>query len=666
MYLFSLLLASVLLRPTFCSCSVEVDSVYANPQIEYRQAGGKWIKDKAIDGNILGLEEDTAYEVIVRSRGKIVGKGTFRTWKTDVPVARTVELDPATLETPYLINGKGTADGWIQYKIKGGEFFNPKAEATFIVDGAEYVLLDDMTLRGAKESRTVVEIRNSRAVRVRNCDFADWGRTGYPQYNHFSKRGYSTGCGHIYDKDGKNINRDAAVNIYRGASEVVVERCYFHDATPHTNSWYYSHPAGSQCIFMYSPDHSTVIRYNDFIGSDTRRFNDCVEGDANFFPDGGFNRDADIYGNFFILSNDDSIELDGGQRNVRCFSNRCEANLCGVSIQGCMVSPTFVYDNLFSGMCDEFGLTGQTVKTSYKNGPGARGYVFGNIFWGAGSGINMRRDLSLDIHDNVFCGRQRVGHMDEASLSREYDNRFGVEIEEKDLDVNYPRRDLPFTLSRARVDVGLDHKPLFIAINGTLPEGCVVRQPSTTDWFRAELVEGGVKVTFLEEKMQKRHNYRGAFIVRTPEGLSRGVSLYASTEFVPPFESARKYDKAEYARVNITGEQTDTVRFHVGYPGRFWFYVYGRNAKGNDFKKDAHIWTSFDGGKMVETCLSFYGYNSWAMYKPDRGTFWTGVQHFDLDKGEHTIVLKGTRGVIIEGAVMTDSPKSFEPNRDCD
>ena len=661
-----MLVATMLIRPTFCSCSVEVDSVYTNPQIEYRQAGGKWIKGAAIDGNILGLEEDTAYEVVVRNNGKVVEKGSFRTWKTVVPVARTIELDPESIKPPYIIDAKGAADGWIQYKIKGGEFFNPTENATFIVDSAEYVLLDNMILRGAKECREVIEIHNSKGVRVRNCDFSGWGRTGYPQYNYFSKRAYSTGMGHIYDKDGKHVNGDAAIGIHRGSSEVVVERCYFHDATPHTNAWYYSHPAGSECIFMHCPDHSTVIRYNDFIGSDTRRFNDCVEGEGNFFPDGGFNRDADIYGNFFIFSNDDSIELDGGQRNVRCFGNRSEAGLCGVSIQGCEVGPSFVYDNLFSGMCDEFGITGQTLKTSYKNGPGARSYIFGNTFWGAGSGVGMRRDLKLVIHNNVFCGRQRVGHKDEAGLSEEFDNQFGVNIEEKDLDVSYPRRDLPFTLERARIDVGLNHEPLFIKTIGTLPEGCVIRQPAATDWFKAELVEGGVRVTFLEDKMQKRHNYRGAFIVRTPEGLSRGVSLYAATEFVPPFESHRKYDKAQYAKLNIKGEQTDSVSFYVNYPARFWIMLYARNNKGSDYCKPVDIWSSFDGGEMVKSSLQCYGYNSWSMFKPDRGVFWTGVQHFDLDKGDHTIVIKGTKNLIIEGAVITDSPKSFEPNRDCD
>ena len=64
---------------------------------------------------------------------------------------------------------------------------------------------------------------------------------------------------------------------------------------------------------------NTVIRYNEFIGSDAHRFNDAVEGWGNFHPRGGFNQDAEIYGNFMIFCNDDNIELDVGQQNVLCF-----------------------------------------------------------------------------------------------------------------------------------------------------------------------------------------------------------------------------------------------------------------------------------------------------------------------------------------------------------
>ena len=146
------------------------------------------------------------------------------------------------------------------------------------------------------------------------------------------------------------INFDGAIKIHKGSSCVVVERCYVHDPAGRTNSWRYSHPSGAEALVMYKPDHSTVVRYNDFVGGDDiHRFNDAIESLGNFDKDGGFHRDADINGNFMIFCNDDCMEMDGGQRNVRCFGNRFESSLVGVSIQGCMQSPSFLYDNVFSG-----------------------------------------------------------------------------------------------------------------------------------------------------------------------------------------------------------------------------------------------------------------------------------------------------------------------------
>jgi len=652
--------ATILFRPTFCSCAVEVNSKIESPRIEYREAGKQWIKNKALDNNIMGLKEDTAYEVQVFSGNKLVEKGSFRTWKTDVPVARTIELDPETLETPYLINEKGRENGWIRYTIKGGEFYNPNDVATFLVDGAEYVLLDNMVLRGAEESKDVINIKNSRGVRVRNCDIAGWGRVGKPDFTRVE--GYAPGNGRIIDKKGKSINGDAAIRISKGASEVVVERCYIHDARPKTCSWYYCHPAGSEAVWMDRPDHSTVLRYNDFIGADAHRFNDCVEGSGNFYPDGGFNRDADIYGNFMIFANDDCIELDGGQRNVRCFENRFEGALCGVSTQGCMVSPSFVYNNLFSGMGEEFSKSGQTIKTS-RNGEGARCYVFDNMMWGRGSGISMKKDCDFHVYNNTFCGKQGIHNLEECPNCEAKDNKLGVELEEKDLDPSYPVRDLPFILDRVRVSVGLSREPLTIKIKGTVPEGTRILRPEASDWFDAEFVAGGIKVIFHDDKMQHRHNYRGAFIVRTPEGLSRGVSLYAETAFIPPYECHQDGEIAIYDNnFSIEGKgKTATATFKVEKAGRYWCLLYGSIGKESTIR-NAKVNISVDGAEEIASSQNMYGYNTWSMVRANPSKAMVYVQHYDFEPGVHTFKITTLAGAKFSGAVLTDSPLSFEPN----
>ena len=137
-------LISLLLRPTFNSCTVEVPDSLKHCKIEYRQSGGKWMSADPFRGSLLGLKEDTRYEVRFRSGKKVLSKETFRTWKTDAPVAEVIEIDPATFKAPYLINAKGSEDGWIRYVVKGGCLHNSSPVPTFEVKDAEYILIDDM------------------------------------------------------------------------------------------------------------------------------------------------------------------------------------------------------------------------------------------------------------------------------------------------------------------------------------------------------------------------------------------------------------------------------------------------------------------------------------------------------------------------------------------
>jgi len=657
----SILIASLLLRPTFNACSVESELIGPSTAIEYRSEGGAWTKVESFHGSLMGLSEDCTYEVRLSEGSSILAEGSFRTWKSDVPVAKTIELDPATFTPPMLIDAKGSPEGWIRYTFKGGSYHNPEEVPTFNVEGAEYVLLDDMTLTGAAESSNVIVIRGSSNVRVRGCDISGWGRHGIPDFR--AVPGYTPGNGRCVDKNGNVINRDGAILIGRGSSCVVVERCYMHDAIPHTASWFYSHPTGSECIWMDCPDHSTVIRYNDFVGSDSHCWNDCVEGNRNFYTDGGFNQDADIYGNFMIFANDDCIEIDGGQKNVRVFGNRFESALCGVSVQGCMVGPSFVYDNLFSGMGEEFAKTGQTIKTDRRNGPGARTFIWDNTFWGRGSGVTMRATLQAEVSGNTFCAGQQVKDIDASPSSSVKDNRMGVEIEEKNLDSSYPRRDLPFTLSAARISVGLSRKPVSISVNGKLPKDASIRKPQAFDWFDADIKKGKICVSFHDEKMQRRRLYRGAFLVSTPGGLSRPVSIYAETEFVPPYKADKPGDFAWYApdfKLEGRGESR-TVEFDIPEDGNWWIMLYGCGKHQGTRLDNAQIKVSVDGSEKQVSKQPVYGYPCWAMIVPDQKGL-TRVHHYYLRKGRHSITVSGSDKASFTGLVITDNPGSFEPN----
>ena len=103
----------ILLRPTFNSCGFyfgtdKVDS----PVLEFRKKGSsKWLEAltpvhftedgntttglvmNEYRGSIVKLEENTVYEVRFRDGDNTLKSGKFTTWKTDVPVAKTIFID---------------------------------------------------------------------------------------------------------------------------------------------------------------------------------------------------------------------------------------------------------------------------------------------------------------------------------------------------------------------------------------------------------------------------------------------------------------------------------------------------------------------------------------------------------------------------------------------
>ena len=760
-------MGELLLRPTFNACGFYygTDKV-DNPVLQFRKAGeSKWqdaftpvhfFEDQNTKsglvmneyrGSIVKLDENTVYEVRFCDGSNVLKSGKFTTWKSNVPVAKTVYID--NLDKQYVISAKGTPEGWIRYTTEKGKVLVNKSNKTpIVVRGAAYVLLDDMVIVGGP-SRDVISIEKSKAVRVRNCEITDWGRTGIQR---FDRKGQFF---ETLKKNGKpyeskySINFDGAISIRPGSSEVVVERCYIHDPLAHANSWFYSHPAGPEAIMCYKPDHSIVIRYNDFIGSDIHRFNDAVESSGNFHSNGGINRDADVYGNFMIYCNDDNIELDGGQQNVRCFWNRFEAALCGVSIQGCMTSPVYLFENIFFSMCEEFGGSGQTIKTGGgKHGINAHAFIFNNTLVGKGSGITMMNTLKSVVKNNVFSDGQNICQAARSPIS-EYESNsvanagkhgFGEGREEftttftdakkgiytpvdsaeavkianflpnggvrgayqKSNALDLPYRPVPFHLDRnSIVDVTVKNgkaNPASVKITCTVggknfKSAYSIRKNRVFDWFEVTPAKGVLKsgdkitftVKFIPEKMNQRHDYRGAFLLRTADGYSRGVSIYASTDFVQPFKLEKAGETAIYIdafkgkaytaknnKANTITVKEDALgkdgkvavvsprkvyEYKVNVPkaGRYYFMIHGYG------KSRPRLMVSVDKDKFESSRQQTFGYMSWTMLTPGRG-FGNMCRHYDLKHGVHTLRIKGDRSSFkFDGLVLTDSPASFEP-----
>ncbi|MFA7230788.1 MAG: right-handed parallel beta-helix repeat-containing protein [Victivallaceae bacterium] len=324
------------------------------------------ILDRMFRGSIVNLSENTEYEVkaeLLDSKGKILNtlNSIFKTWNSNVPVKKTVKLNSGPIQ---LTGVHGTPDGWIKY-VAGSEVINggTAEEAAIQIRQCSYLILEGLTITGGKLHG--IDILRSQNIRIVNCNISGWGRAGKQDFN---KKGF------YYDKDGNSIDFDNGVNIYNSGN-VVVERSYIHDPRGRSNSWFYAHPRGPQAVGVLSSG-CTVLRYNDFIGSDEHRWNDGVSGYGNGYKTGGFYRDAEVYGNMFAFGNDDGIEFDGGQMNCRFFKNKVEGFLCGISLAPNMLGPSYVYNNLFVNLED---IT-NSVGSVFKNGGGSS-YAAGTTFF---------------------------------------------------------------------------------------------------------------------------------------------------------------------------------------------------------------------------------------------------------------------------------------------
>lgn len=583
--------------PSFNACSFYLKAPQAAAvRVTYRQKGGDWlealqppyfVEDGMFRGSIVDLDEDTSYEIrIAADKGETLAQREFRTWQSDVPIARTVVLDEATFPGKLTIRDEGSPVGWIRYTARDGFVLrNDRAGPLLELTEAKYVILEGLTMRGGLQQ--AVSIVNCQHVRVVNCDIAGWGRIGTQRFDLDGK---------YYTEKGRAINWDSAILVSKSLG-TVVERCYIHDPVNTANPWYYSHPAGPQAVGIDKPT-STVIRYNDFIGSDLHRWNDAIEGTGNFHADGGFNRDADIYGNMMCFANDDALEIDGGQTNVRVFLNKFEGCLCGVSIQGCMSSPSYVFRNLLVNMGDENGVGGQTIKTStYANGQSAVSFIFNNTCFGNSSDLSLPHNLRIVARNNIFAGRSAISGRRQ---SRQSECDYNLLSTGEDGDEEHGIRGAPgfvnpaaglfeltdtspaigrgaaianfATAETSRVDMGaipfdsgliLPVRPIPVFLdqhqlefsreessratartvsarvdgNGFASKYSIA-QNEVFDWFRvvpsSGTLESGQDVTFtvtlVPEEMRDRPIYRGAFLVRLASGYSRPVMVYAHTD----------------------------------------------------------------------------------------------------------------------------------------
>lgn len=554
-------------------------------RIMYRKIPtGKWqdahppIRDND-DGNYRGslvnLEEGTQYVLRAYDGNKVYYSKPFRTRSNNIIIGKTIVLNKDNFKNNLSKIVSGTPHSWVRYTSKPGFVLTNDGKSPLLtIDNAKYVIFENLTLKGG--DRRAVILTNSSNITFRNCDISGWGRTGKQRFDLDGKYYTEDDC----------VNFDAAIHIGR-CRNTIIERCFIHDPRGRANSWQFAHPAGPEAITIGNCT-STIIRYNDFVGSDEHRWNDAVESRGNFSEVGGLSRDADVYGNFMIFSSDDCIELDGGQQNVRCFGNRFEGAYCGVSVQGCMKGPSYVFDNLINDMGDEFGLSGQSLKTSTgSGGKYAKCFVFHNTFAGTGNGTATIKYTPTEICNNIFADEcsltigkypwvnshnlvpVSVKGLGEGTIVSNEPGFIAPELgifapAEKSIARNkakkingfsrgntlgamqsnhyseqLPRRPLPVSVDAGTLK--FERGELEKHVTATACKSVAFRQSFTivktdaADWFEvfpsSGILQTGQSITFSvklkKERLPERRNWRGAFLIRFADGLSRPVAVYA-------------------------------------------------------------------------------------------------------------------------------------------
>ena len=382
-------------RPTFENCGYYINLLpeeykqKIKVEVFFRKKGDKTfrkalnpaevIQEHAWRGSLLMLAENTDYEfkaLITGDKGyKKELTGVFRTMNSNVP-CETVVLPAGPMKT---VLKSGTADKYIRYTSNGKVVKAPApgSAAVFAVNNLKYVVFDNMEV-DAKGAQNAFLINDSSDIIVRNCNIYNFGREpGQPKYS--SDLYYSGG---MQTKNGVLMYDDCAFRMSR-SKNILIERNYAHDPNFSAQTWLFAHPSGPGGLKAVECSNS-VVRYNDFIGRNEARFIDHVISPPNGSFYGGIYRDGDYYGNSFLLSNDDGAEIEAGAMNTRCYGNRIEQVLSGISTGPITMGPTYLFGNLYTNPGDEEGSSSQP----YKNGGGS-------------DGLNWTRGMLFMMHNSV-------------------------------------------------------------------------------------------------------------------------------------------------------------------------------------------------------------------------------------------------------------------------
>ncbi len=288
-------------------------------------------------GSLVLLAPGTAYEVEAtvadaQGRDPAVSRIEAQTWPEDFPVAETAWIEPGVQKKPLAIGRSGSATGYLLFSARPGR----EKETVIDVEGnednnvtisANYVIVRGLVLRNARTH--AIEIQRGHHIVVERCEITGWGRPGGSEKSDLDAGVYAR---QRRDPIARIVVQDNAIGPPRGCA----------------NPWGQGHPLGPQAISFVETDGNHVIRYNTLASDAAHRYNDAVGGGWNSGPKGAPHRDSDIYGNLIAHANDDGIEAEGQNINIRIWGNKTENTFVGIALAPTIKGPCYVFRNVIT------------------------------------------------------------------------------------------------------------------------------------------------------------------------------------------------------------------------------------------------------------------------------------------------------------------------------
>ena len=294
-------------------------------------------RNRECRGSIVLLAPATTYELQIGMPGRAPSANVAATtWSERFPVAQVIALPAGTLTQPLAITQGGSASGYVVYQADpaGTTIDVQNAYDYNITISAPYVIVRGLTLRNARRDGIDIQ-KGAHDLVIENNDISGWGR-----FNYTNSAGWKIGV----DMDSGIRARCTDFSLER----VVIQRNKIHDPRYTANSWDWGHPAGPQGITFSYCGGNNVFRYNEIYSTNGNFYNDPIGGEDNFTTTGFPNYDSDIYGNIFANAYDDGIEAEGGNRNVRIWSNYLDQTGTGVASTVTAVGPLYIFRNVYN------------------------------------------------------------------------------------------------------------------------------------------------------------------------------------------------------------------------------------------------------------------------------------------------------------------------------